>query len=270
MKKARVISLHYYPIKSCGAINVSSFEVGRRGPLWDREWMIVDATTGIFFTQRQNAKLALIKPKLSTESQTLHIQLPNQDLLNIPLAKPGQKRDVQVWGDKCLAWDEGDEAAAKLSDWLAHSVRLVRMEPDFERHLASKYNRPEAHTGFADSLPFLLTSLDSLAELNGRLSSPVPMNRFRSNIVIEGAPAYLEDQWKKIRIGAVEFAVAKPCSRCVIINTDQETAQRDTEPLKTLASYRKAPEGNKVFFGQNMIHLNEGRIQVGDEVEVLG
>jgi hypothetical protein len=113
----------------------------------------------------------------------------------------------------------------------------------------------------------LLLSEASLEGLNRRLSLPVPMDRFRPNIVVSGCPAHAEDGWRKVRIGSVDFRVVKPCARCVITTTDQETGDRSAEPLRTLATYRV--RDSQVLFGQNLIHGGRGSMRVGDPVVVL-
>ena len=127
--------------------------------------------------------------------------------------------------------------------------------------------REDDHTGFADGYPILLISEESLQDLNTRLASPIPMNRFRPNLVVRGCEPYAEDTWNKIKIGDVELAIVKPCARCEVTTIDKETLERSKEPLKTLGRYRKHKLG--AIFGQNVIPLNKGRIQVGNTVEVL-
>jgi uncharacterized protein YcbX len=123
---------------------------------------------------------------------------------------------------------------------------------------------PGARVSFADGFPFLLISEESLADLNGRLAVPLPMNRFRPNLVVAGCEPYAEDGWKEIRIGDVKLRVVKPCERCLVTTTDQATGERGKEPLRTLATYRKV--GNDVMFGQNVVHENTGELRVGDAV----
>jgi hypothetical protein len=120
--------------------------------------------------------------------------------------------------------------------------------------------------GFADGFPFLLISEESLGDLNSRLADPLPMNRFRPNLVVTGGEPYAEDGWGSIEIGGVRLRVVKPCDRCLVTTTDQATGERGKEPLRTLATYRKV--GNEVMFGQNVVHENTGRLRVGDVVTI--
>ena len=164
--------------------------------------------------------------------------------------------------------DQGDESAQWFSDWLGTSVRLVHVADGIQRRLNPEYAvNADDHTGFADGYPILIISEESLQDLNSRLEIPVPMNRFRPNLVVKGCEPYAEDTWNKIEVGDVELAIVKPCDRCVVTTIDKTTLEQSKEPLKTLAVYRKHPLG--AIFGQNIIPLNEGRLQLGMNVEVL-
>jgi uncharacterized protein YcbX len=174
-----------------------------------------------------------------------------------------------VWKSKGVhAIDQGEEAAQWFSDWLGTPVRLVHFADGYLRRINEAYAvNPDDHTGFADGYPILLTSEEGLQDLNARLESPLPMNRFRPNLVVRGGEPFAEDTWNRIRIGDVELAVVKPCARCEVTTIDKETLERSKEPLKTLGKYRKHRLG--AVFGQNVIPLNEGRIQLGMNVTVL-
>ena len=165
----------------------------------------------------------------------------------------------------------GDEVNGWFSDVLDVECRLVTMPETTRRRIPPEFavNPGEDHVSFADGYPFLLIGEASLAEVNARLETPVPMNRFRPNLVVSGSEAFAEDSWKKIRIGETVFHLVKPCARCVLTTVDQATGVKDgKEPLKTLASFRTFD--GKVLFGQNLIAENPGGVvRVGDEVEVL-
>jgi len=166
------------------------------------------------------------------------------------------------------AIDQGDEAAAWFTDWLGTSVRVVHIADGFKRRLNPNYAiHADDHTGFADGYPILIISEESLQDLNSRLDSALPMNRFRPNLVVKGCEPFAEDTWKRIRIGAVEMALVKPCPRCVVTTIDKETLAKSKEPLKTLNGYRNHELG--AIFGMNTIPLNEGRIETGMTVEIL-
>jgi hypothetical protein len=271
-----VQSLHFYPIKSCAGIELQSAWIDERGIKDDRGWLIV-TDDNKFLTQRQNPKMALIKATINGggADRSIKLEAPGLAPLTVPeftsLEKnPGlSERKVTVWDDSGLnSIDQGEDAAKWLSSFLDTSVRLVRMSDDGVRNVRGELpGAPQAVFAFQDGFPFLLVSNASLQELNNRMIDALPMDRFRPNIVIGGSDAFAEDRWATLRIGDVTFECDKPCARCVITTIDQQTATKQSEPLKTLATFRK--EDNQVMFGQNAIHLNQGTIKVNDEVEIL-
>ena len=257
--------LYHYPIKSCRGTSLTEAVVGVRGIVADRHWMVVDAT-GNFLTQRELPRMALIAPRVNAGA----LEVTAQDVppLTLTLGRAGARVDVSVWADRCAAVDEGDEAAEWFTAFLGTACRLVRMPDDEVRRVDRTYAGPDDQVGFADGFSFLLTSRASLGELNRRLDTPLPMNRFRPNIVIDGVTPFEEDGWRHIRIDGITFTVAKPCARCAITTTDQNTAERGKEPLRTLATFRHVA-GKGVMFGQNLVHDRTGVLHVGAEVEVL-
>jgi hypothetical protein len=173
---------------------------------------------------------------------------------------------VTVWDDSVVASDQGDAAATLLSDHLGQPCRLVRVD---EARIADQaYAAPGTVVGFADGFPLLLITDASLGALNGRLPMPLPIDRFRPNLVVSGAEPFAEDGWRRIRIGDIELDVVKPCARCTITTVDQATGRRDgAEPLRALGTFRRGRRG--VLFGQNLVHRSQGLLRVGDPVEVL-
>jgi hypothetical protein len=261
-----VSTLTYYPIKACRGFDVSSSSVERMGLENDRRMMVV-TPEGDFLTQREHPRLALVAPALEGESVTL--SAPGFDSLRIALRKSGTPTPVNIWKSKNVhAIDQGAEAATWFSDWLGQSVRLVHFEDGFIRKVSAEYAiNPEDRTGFADGYPILIISEESLQDLNSRLDSAIPMNRFRPNLVVKGCEPFAEDAWKRIRIGGVEMALVKPCARCVVTTIDKETLAKSKEPLKTLGKFRKHKLG--AIFGMNTIPLNEGKIEIGMSMEVI-
>jgi uncharacterized protein YcbX len=259
-------SLIYYPIKACRGFDVIESRVERMGLANDRRMMVV-TPEGEFLTQREHAKLALITPTLENDSVTL--SAPNFDSIRFAIQKSGTPTSVNIWKSKGVsAIDQGDESAGWLSDWLGTSVRLVHVADGFKRKLNPDFAvHADDHTGFADGYPILIISEASLQDLNSRLDSQLPMNRFRPNMVVKNCEPFAEDTWKRIRIGDVEMALVKPCPRCEVTTIDKETLEVSKEPLKTLATYRKQKGG--AMFGMNVIPLNEGHIKVGMNVEVI-
>ena len=263
--KLVVESLTIYPLKGAAGISLQRAEVDARGFAGDRRWMIVDEQ-GAFVTQRGSPGLARVVPSL--DAKGLRLELPNENscLVQLPGAE-APRAAVKVWSDQVSARDAGDEASSFLSDYLGKQVRLVWMPDDEIRPVEERPGTDGQQVSFADGFPFLVVASASLDELNRRLDTPVPMNRFRPNIVIGGASADAEDTWYRYRIGAIEFTHVKPCARCVVTTIDQATLAKGAEPLKTLATYRK--RDGEVIFGQNAVHCGAGPVVVGDAVEVL-
>ncbi len=257
-----VAALYIYPVKSCAGVRRAQATLDVRGLRHDRSWMIVDGH-GEFVTQRGHPRLALITPQI--EADMLHLTAPEGQAVSVPTTGVvGPTRRVRVWHDWCEAVDQGDAAAQFFSDWLGEFVRLVKMADSFERRVDPRYAKAPALTGFSDGYPLLLVSEASLDDLNARLDTPLPMNRFRPNLVVTGCERYAEDGWQQIRINSIAFDVAKPCERCTVTTTDQATGGRGVEPLHTLATYRRV--GTKVYFGQNIIHRTTGTLAVGEPV----
>jgi uncharacterized protein len=261
-----VSSLIYYPIKACRGIEVKSSCVERMGLEHDRRMMVV-TPEGEFLTQREYPRLALVSPQV--QNGTLDLSAPDYDSIQVGLQTSGTPWQVNVWKSKGVhAIDQGEEAAAWFSDWLGTPVRLVHFADGYKRPINEQYAvNDDDHTGFADGYPILLTSEEGLEDLNSRLEAPLPMNRFRPNLVVKGCEPFAEDTWNRIRIGDVTLAVVKPCARCEVTTIDKETLERSKEPLKTLGKYRKHALG--AIFGQNVIPLNEGQIELGMNVTVL-
>jgi uncharacterized protein YcbX len=264
---AVVGSLFVYPVKSCRGIAVDEAEVDRRGLRHDRRWMIVDAA-GEFVTQRTEPRLALVDVVVDLQQAALKLSAPGQNTLTLDLLpREGARVCVRVWRDEVEALDAGDEATRWASTLLGAPGSIVFMPEDVERALREGYGQPGDAVGFADAFPLMMTTTASLEDLNARMDVPLPMNRFRPNIVLEGCSPWAEDTWRRARLGKVAVRLPKGCDRCVITTIDQRTATPGVEPLRTLSSFRKI-EG-KVYFGVNAIPDGRGRIRVGDPVTVL-
>ena len=179
----------------------------------------------------------------------------------------GHRLPVRIFDDLSLGATLGAEPDRWFGDFLGVRCRLVYMPDDVIRPVDPRYARSGDRVGFTDGFPLLLFSEASLADLNSRLPEPVTEDRFRPNLVASGCAAFAEDGWSGLRIGAVELRVSKPCSRCAITTVDQNTGERGSEPLRTLARYRKAKD--KVMFGQNLAHDTPGELAVGDRIEIL-
>ncbi len=268
--------LFLYPVKSLGGCAVPAAEVDALGLVGDRRFLVVDAA-GKFLTQRALPRMALIRTALSAGTLTLTAAGAGSIAVATQSSGAPVLRTVSVWkSEGLLADDCGDAAAAWLGDFLGVTCRLVRIGEKFVRPILKPgFARAGDHVTFADAFPLLVISEASLADLNDRLvaqgGEALPMNRFRPNLVVAGAGAFAEDTWPRIRIGSVVLRSGGPCARCAITTTDQETAERGREPLRTLATYRRAAaDPTDVNFGQNLINETKtGALRVGDPVELL-
>jgi uncharacterized protein YcbX/ferredoxin len=261
-------SLHIYPIKSAAGISLSTSWVDDLGLSLDRRFVITDKN-GQFITARTEPTLCLIKVNLS--AQGLILTAPDMPALHLLYQElsPIYKK-VTVWQDEIQAQYGHENFDLWFSQFLKKPCQLLYFGKKSQR-LVSKSHKKIA---FADGYPLLLTSQASLDDLNNRLTQQsipaITMKQFRPNIVANLCDAYAEDTWQHIRIGEVEFEVTKPCSRCIFTTVNPNNAENhpQQEPLTTLINYRQVASGD-VMFGQNLIALNQGSIQQGDEIVIL-
>lgn len=243
-----VSGLAIYPVKGMHRIEISEAVVEQRGLRHDRRWMVVDENN-LFRSQRNTSKLAQFQPEILAEGLRIHFGGDS-----IVISGDGPRREVTVWQRQVNAIDAGDAVAQWLTDRLEVPSRLVKMPDD------SDYS-----VSFADGYPLLLASEASLEELNTHLDDPVPMTRFRPNVVICGSEPWAEDNWPELTIGDVRFQNPKMCARCLVTTLDPETGESTgQEPLRTLGRVR-AIDG-KAMFAANLIPLEVGTIRVGDLV----
>ena len=262
-------SLHVYPVKGLKGIDLEASKCTARGLEHDRRFMVVDADNE-FLTQREHPRMATIWTDLADGA--LLLAAPEAGEIAVPLVPTGPATlRVRVWRSVCDAAPVSDEADAWLSAYLGLACRLVYM-PDATRRLSNPdYGGSDRLVGFADGYAYLVTGTASLADLNARLAArqhpPLPMNRFRPNLVVSNADPYAEDGWKDIRVGGAVLRAAKPCGRCQVTTTDQSTGRVvGPEPLATLATYRDSREFG-VMFGMNYVTVKPGLVRVGDTVE---
>ncbi|HEY8160120.1 MAG TPA: MOSC N-terminal beta barrel domain-containing protein [Methylobacter sp.] len=254
--------IYIYPVKSLAGISANSWPVTEKGFQHDRKWMVIDKDRQ-FLSQRKLPNMALIKTTLT--DQNLILSAPGMENLSLPLAPvDGQIINSTIWDDQCNARSVSVEADQWLSDFLHQDCRLVYQPDEVIRPVDPVYAKLTDKVAFSDGFPFLIISENSLAALNHEMHLSLPMTRFRPNLVISGCPAYAEDSWREISIGAIDFRLPKPCSRCSIPTIDPESAQTGKEPLTTLNRTRKWQ--NKVYFGQNALHNQCGQLTVGDAV----
>lgn len=264
MSDGRIASLHRYPLKGGRAIDVDALALGRFGPVDDRRWMVVDPD-GSLVTQREVPALCMMTAR--PELDALHLSAPGG--AGIAIRRPAHdapRREVRVWKDRFEAIDLGAQAAAWCSTALNREVGLVYLPDDAGRRTDPAYDPAGAPVSFADGYPLLVVGAGSLAELNRRLAVPLPMTRFRPNVVIDGLEPHEEDGWRSFEMGGIRCDGVKLCARCVVTTTDQLTADRGVEPLRTLATYRRREAG--VMFGMNVVHRDSGVLRIGMPVTV--
>ena len=253
-----------YPIKSLGGIRLEEARVEEKGFQYDRRWMLIDKA-GRFVSQREFSSLALLQVEIQENGLLVFHKKQAQKSLFIPFdLAEGPDVPVVIWDDQVIGKVVSESVGRWFSDFLGFDVDLVVMPESSQRKVDPRYAVNGESVSFADGMPYLIIGQSSLNELNSRLESHVPMNRFRPNLVFSGGEPYLEDKLRKIRIGSVEFQIVKPCARCVLTTVDQETGEKGKEPLKTLATYRTV--NNKVMFGQNVVALSGGCVKIGDEL----
>lgn len=260
-------SIAIHPLKSCAPLPLAQALVEPRGLEHDRRWMAVDPD-GRFITGRQVPSLVRIAA-LPT-ARGIALSAPGLPRIEVAAPAAGAPRvQVMVWRDAVDAACAGDEADAWLTRALDRPARLVHMDALSRRAVDPEHAREGDEVGFADGFPLLLIGQASLDALNARLAAPVPMARFRPNLVVAGAPAHAEDGWRRIRVGGIDFEVAKPCTRCVFTTVDPASGTFDPsgQPLAELKAYRRTPKG--VTFGMNLIARGTGMLRAGDPVAVL-
>ncbi len=260
----KISHLYIYPIKSLGGISLKAAEVTDRGFKYDRRWMLVDETNR-FISQRTVAQLALLRVKIIKEGlQVFHVAAP-EDMLFVPFEiNSNLKIPVQIWDDTCKAIHLNSTFDQWFSAKLQISCRLVFMPDETERLVGEPHRDNQEINSFSDSYPFLMIGEKSLEELNRRMEKPLPMNRFRPNIVFSGGEPHIEDTLAHFLINEINFYGIKLSSRCNLTTINQDDAISGKEPLKTLANYRR--KNNKIYFGQNLVHEGTGMISVGESI----
>jgi len=254
-----------YPIKSLGGISVDSALAEERGLKYDRRYLLVDENN-IFITQRDLPQLALLKLSF-TDNGFKVLSIKDGSASALPFQSNSKEIvSVTIWDDVCSAV----RVSKDLDNWFSEAINkkcsLVYMPEDEKRIVEEKYIDEEHIVSFADAYPYLIIGQSSLDDLNERLDSPIPMNRFRPNFVFAGGKPYEEDNWKDFKIGDLKFKAVKPCARCIITTTNQESAERGVEPLKIFSEYRKV--NNKVMFGMNLVCNQNGTVSVNQKIEL--
>ncbi|MFF8278908.1 MOSC domain-containing protein [Streptomyces lateritius] len=268
-----VRSLHVHPVKAMRGFAPAEAEVQPWGLAGDRRWTVVDASRAVV-TQRRHPRMALASAE-ALPGGGVRLSAPGLPTLSVEAPRPSSTIRVEVFDTPVEAVPAGEAADAWFSAYLETEARLVHMdEPAHRRPIKPEYALPGETVSFADGFPLLVTTTASLDALNSLIAQgdhadegPLPMNRFRPNVVVDDTAPWAEDGWTRLAIGDVAFRVARSCGRCVVTTTDQATAERGKEPLRTLARHRK--DGGRLIFGQNLVPEHTGTIRAGDEVKIL-
>jgi uncharacterized protein YcbX len=226
---------------------------------------------GRFITQRECGALARID--VSIDAESLVLRAAGHPELSCPLGVRGAKTQVRIWSDECNATPVDVDTRDWMRSVAGIRAQLVRLTPGEERVSSSRFTgEQQSRYYLADAFALLLAGESSLTDLNARLPKPLPMARFRPNVVLRGIPPYAEDEIDRLIIGKVELRCVKPCIRCITTTTDQQTGERDgDEPLLTLKKYRRLASLGGVAFGMNAIIVRGAgeRLAVGDRGEVI-
>ena len=274
MSNLYVQALHVHPVKSLGGTAPDEVAVESWGLAGDRRWALVDAE-GTVITQRRQPRLALAAAR-PVDGGRIAVTAPGMAELVVEVPEPGPLEPVVLFGKKFDTVVAGSAAADWFGAYLGIPARLVHMDdPAVRRPVDPEYALPGETVSISDGYPLLVTTLASLDALNSLIArgehaveGPLPMNRFRPNVVVSGGEAWAEDGWRRIAIGDAVFRGVRECGRCVVTTTDQSTAERGKEPLKTLAAHRRI--GKSLAFGRQLVPVRLGTVRVGDEVRVLG
>ncbi|MFJ8822647.1 MOSC domain-containing protein [Streptomyces sp. NPDC102467] len=273
MSQSVLSSIHVHPLKAVRGHAPREAVVEPWGLAGDRRWVLVDSANKIV-TQRPHPRLALAAAE-QLPGGGVRVSAPGMDPLTVEVPEPGATTTIEVWKDKVEAVLADPAAHAWWSAYLETDIRVLHLDdPATRRPIDPEHAEPGETVSFADGYPLLLTTLSSLDALNSLIAQgdhadegPLPMNRFRPSVVVSGTPPWAEDDWSRIAIGEVTFRIAKKCGRCVVTTTDQETAERGKEPLRTLARHRRF--GDQLCFGTNLVPESRGSVRVGDPVTVL-
>lgn len=262
MERLIVTEIWIYPVKSLGGLSLPAGRVLSKGITHDRRWMLIDENNQ-FMTQRVYPGMALFKLSPAQEGFLVNF---GEEQIHLPFEHTGIATTARIWDDEVNVY----EVSKRHSEWFSHHLgmacRLVFFPENEPRAVDPDYAFGREQVSLADAYPLLMIGQESLNDLNSRMRIPLPMNRFRPNIVFKGGMPYAEDNWKNLAIGQTRLSAVKPCSRCVLTTVDQDTGRKGIEPLVTLATYRK--KGNKINFGQNLLVKQEGLVTVGEEISL--
>lgn len=268
----RLAAITRYPVKSCGGTSETQIAVDACGLAGDRRWMVVDEAFNQV-TARERPTLLRVRVQLSEDGMVL--SHPEAGRVSVVTPSGGSTIPVTIFGSTVQAAAAGGAADSWFSEVVGAAVRLVYLADVRQRPTPPAFTRSSDRVSFADAFPLLAATTESLAALNELIArgdrpgeGPVPMQRFRPNLVIEGGEAWQEDGWRTVRVGEATFRAVKGCGRCVMTLSDPDTGRRGREPLRTLARHRRFD--GLSWFGMNLVPDTPGAtVRVGDSVEIL-
>lgn len=260
-----VKSLHIYPIKSLQGIQLNTVTLVDYGFQYDRQWMLVD-TENKFISQRTVPNMITLKPQISGDKLLVHGQ--NNQSIQLDLNNRSNSNiEVSIWKDTVHASLEDQNINDWFSQQLGITCKLVKLATKQDRFVDDNFAKNKETVGFADGFPLLVVSHSNIELLNSKLDTPVDMNRFRPNIVIDGLAAHEEDKLQSIIINNIEIKLVKPCERCQVPSIDQQTGEKRGDILRSLIKYRQF--NKRIYFGMNGLHQSNGVIQVGQAIQVI-
>lgn len=279
MSTSRVVALNLHPVKSCAIRPVEVAMVERAGFAGDRRWMVVDGEGKLVSAREEHHLFSVVADVAQTDSavdEELRLQSPGFDDLHV-VAESDVEVPVRLHRHELI----GTLVSAAADEWISSVVgrpglRLVRCSDPTRRALNPDFSAEGDHTAYADGYPVTLASRASLAQLNDWIAeaavergddvpAPLPMERFRPNVVIDGdLEAFIEDSWSTVRLGGVPFRVAKRVDRCVMTTIDLADLKTGKEPIRTLARHRRW--NGATWFAIHLIPDSTGEVHIGDEV----
>ena len=260
-----ISQLFTYPIKSLGGVSLTEAEVTDRGFKYDRRWMLVDDQNE-FMSQRSIPNMALLQVSIRGDGLFVQHKKTGENVA-VPFQPSGETVRIKVWSFEGKAVEVNGQVSTWFSSILNKKCKLVYMPDTTRRRVDSRYVSNKELTAFTDDFPYLAIGQSSLDHLNSKLEIPVPIDRFRPNVVFTGATPYEEDEWAHFTINQLNFFGSKLCGRCTVTTINQQEGVQGKEPLRTLATYRAL--NKKIYFGQYLVHDGEGVVRIGDNIQIL-
>lgn len=267
---AVVARLTYYPIKGCAGTSPAEAAVTPAGLANDRSFMVVDPN-GLGRTQRRDPVLAIVRPTMSADGTAMTVAGPDVEPVRFEVDTVGERRPVRLFSDDYTGIDQGDAVAEWFTQVLGKPSRLVRVPPE---HARAAVGLTPGTAGYADGCAVHVISQASFDGLDARLAErgepPMPPDRFRANVIIEGWPEpHREDLVRRLTIGTARFGFAERVARCAVTMIDQAEARRaGPEPVRTMSEYRRGAGVGGALFGANFAVVEAGTVAVGDKAVV--